>query len=236
MKNVGTAVLLIILILAAVDCTAQQTIDVLHLKNGSRIRGQLIEMIPNDHATIRTQDGSEHVYKFDEIASIQKELAGEPTPMFDGAGEFEWDRENMDIMDMPYSELGINIGTPGGLNLAYGHWFGGIGLRLSGMIYGPSLSGLQLNLGFKLSDTYRMSHVLALVGGVSHFELEEETYYSSYSLITHRTRVYDWTYLGGIWEMNWWGFFLQTGLAVGSGDFSNPQLMLQIGYMYRFLD
>lgn len=54
---------------------AQQRVDVLHLKNGSVIRGVVIEEIPNVSVKIRTSDGSEFVYAWDLIEKIVTEEA-----------------------------------------------------------------------------------------------------------------------------------------------------------------
>ena len=43
------------------------TIDVVYLKNGSIIKGMVIETIPNETIKIETADGSIFVYPFDEV-------------------------------------------------------------------------------------------------------------------------------------------------------------------------
>jgi len=48
--------------------------DVVYLKNGSIIRGMIIEQIPNKTLKIQTKDRSVFVYKYDEIEKITKEL------------------------------------------------------------------------------------------------------------------------------------------------------------------
>lgn len=50
-------------------------VDVVYLKNGSIIRGSIIEQIPNDQLKIQTKDGSIFVYKMGEISKITKERA-----------------------------------------------------------------------------------------------------------------------------------------------------------------
>ena len=49
--------------------------DVIYLKNGSIIRGLIIEQIPNVSLKIQTADGSVFVYKIDEIEKMTKELS-----------------------------------------------------------------------------------------------------------------------------------------------------------------
>ena len=47
-------------------------IDVVYLKNGSIIKGIVIEIIPNETIKIETADGSIFVYPFDEVERMEK--------------------------------------------------------------------------------------------------------------------------------------------------------------------
>jgi len=47
--------------------------DVVYLKNGSKIKGVLIEQIPNKSLKIQTKDGSIFNYNMDEVEKITKE-------------------------------------------------------------------------------------------------------------------------------------------------------------------
>ncbi len=49
--------------------------DVVYLKNGSVIRGTIIEQVPNVQIKIKTSDGSIFVYKIEEIEKMTKEEA-----------------------------------------------------------------------------------------------------------------------------------------------------------------
>ena len=129
-------------------------------------------------------------------------------------------QELADLREDSYQEIGINIGTPAALNLAFGHWFNSVGVRVSGMYFGQT-NGVQLNLGLKLSDNARRRHALFIIGGISNIDLNN--------------RVREWTFLGLVYNLNFRGFFLEPGLTFGEGDYSNPQVALQIGYMHRFL-
>lgn len=48
--------------------------DVVYLKNGSIIRGQVIEMKPNESIKIQTRDGSVFVYSMNEVLKMDKEM------------------------------------------------------------------------------------------------------------------------------------------------------------------
>ena len=64
-----------IVVLSALDSNVfADTIDVVHLKNGSIIKGIVIETIPNETIKIRTSDGSIFVYSFDDVEKITKEI------------------------------------------------------------------------------------------------------------------------------------------------------------------
>ena len=121
------------------------------------------------------------------------------------------------LLNASYPELGITLGTPSGLNLAGGGWNGRFGVRATGMFYGPSFYGFQTTLGFKLLDDPKTLHSVGLAFGTFRWEFD------------------DWTSVGAVYNTNFRGFFLETGLEVGRGDFSSPQFVLQIGYMRRFL-
>lgn len=47
--------------------------DVLYLKNGSIVKGMIVEQIPNVSYKIETGDGSVFIYKFEEVEKITKE-------------------------------------------------------------------------------------------------------------------------------------------------------------------
>lgn len=55
--------------------SAQTTQEVVYLKNGSIVRGVIIEQIPNESLKIQTADGSVFVYKMNEVQKIAKEQA-----------------------------------------------------------------------------------------------------------------------------------------------------------------
>ncbi len=65
------------MLLAALLCyigmQAQDVRDVVYLKNGSIIKGLVIEQIPTESLKIQTSDGSLFVYKMEEVLKITKE-------------------------------------------------------------------------------------------------------------------------------------------------------------------
>lgn len=64
---------LVALIGFAMPAAAQQYQEVVYLKNGSVIKGTVIEQIPGQSVKVQTQDGSVFVYKMSEVDKIVKE-------------------------------------------------------------------------------------------------------------------------------------------------------------------
>jgi hypothetical protein len=52
---------------------ARRQLDVVRLKNGSTIRGTIVEQVPNVSYKIQTLDGNEMFYQVAEVSSITKE-------------------------------------------------------------------------------------------------------------------------------------------------------------------
>lgn len=67
-------ILFVITLIAAINpLSAQELEEVVYLKNGSIVRGLIIETIPNESIKIRLAGGSEMIFKMDEIIKITKE-------------------------------------------------------------------------------------------------------------------------------------------------------------------
>src|SRR5690554_4991522 len=68
------AFLLTALLLSVVIYAQQNNlIDVVYLKNGSILRGIIIEQVPNESIKLQTADGNIYVYQTNEIEKITKE-------------------------------------------------------------------------------------------------------------------------------------------------------------------
>jgi hypothetical protein len=57
--------------------------DVVYLKNGSVVKGVIIENVINEKIRLETSDGSVFVFKYNEILKVQKEKSGELAEMKD---------------------------------------------------------------------------------------------------------------------------------------------------------
>ena len=207
-----TLILLIVLFfIANTVAYSDDTYDIVHLKDSTIIKGTIIETIPNKSITIKSFDGIIQTIDFDQIVKIKKENISD-----------------INLRDSSYLELGINLGTPAGVNLAAGFWFGSVGFRVSGMQL-SKMSGIQLNFSYKISDSPNFLHSIGFAGGTSEIETGEYDDYDEYDNL----EIKKWQYIGLVYNLNWGGFFLEGGLSIGEGDFTSPQAIFQIGYMYR---
>ena len=71
-------VIILAMIASSMSLLAQNLQEVVYLKNGSIIKGTIIEQVPNESLKIQTADGSIFVYKISEVEKITKE-ATKPT-------------------------------------------------------------------------------------------------------------------------------------------------------------
>lgn len=86
--------------------------DVVYLKNGSIIRGMIIEQVPNQSLKIRTNDGSLFVYQFDQIEKITKETPPDSKkPKTVKTGKAETNTNNS-IRISPYFSIGVTAAAP----------------------------------------------------------------------------------------------------------------------------
>ena len=71
--------LFLVILLTSISTFAQKDKqDVVYLKNGSVIRGEVVNLIPNETVKIKTADGSVFAYSMDEVKEITKEPAITP--------------------------------------------------------------------------------------------------------------------------------------------------------------
>ena len=80
----------IILVALTINALSQNNYrDVVHLKDGSIIKGIIIEQIPNKQIKIETSDGSVFVYEMNEIEKMSKEKISESSA--------SWGNNNQDF-------------------------------------------------------------------------------------------------------------------------------------------
>lgn len=108
-KTCKRVLFLMTLALMAVIAEAQTMREVVYLKDGSIVKGTIIEQIPNTSLKIQTADGSIFAYQMKDIEKITKEAYDKPEPptrhkiAFDGKGPKTGYRG--------FADLGYTIGT-----------------------------------------------------------------------------------------------------------------------------
>ena len=74
-------VILVVLLLTTMGAVMMAH-DVVYLKNGSIIKGKVIEVVPSESVQVQTQDGSLFVYSMDEIDRISNEENADNTESY----------------------------------------------------------------------------------------------------------------------------------------------------------
>lgn len=90
-------------ILMGANAGAQNTLDCVHLHNGTVIKGIIVEQIPGESIKIKTADGSLFVFKMSEVSDIKKEqiqnpFASQRTQMSAYAGALSWEYRNKRVV------------------------------------------------------------------------------------------------------------------------------------------
>ncbi|TAL68860.1 MAG: hypothetical protein EPN82_09340 [Bacteroidetes bacterium] len=157
-------------------------------------------------------------------------------------GELTINRKDIISMDLKndfektgYPMLGIAVLTPGGINLILGYHFTSVGLRFqAGYLPLPfgKMWGLQGNLLYNFQKSESFENNISISFGQLNIPIEKG--YSVWEGTVWENA--DWTYGAICYDLNTSGFFLEVGLSVGEGYFTNPQFLLQLGYVYRFID
>jgi hypothetical protein len=143
---------------------AQQYIDVLYLKNGSIIKGIILEQVPNQTLKIQTADKSLFVYKMDEVEKILKEeTSTQATSTYsDGSG----------LSQSSYSislKCGLLLNGPGKISIGNGETKAKVSPLVKADIDGilvPKLSmGISGIFGLLNVERYNKSSSYFSIGG-----------------------------------------------------------------------
>ena len=150
--------ILVVCLTAFVSVTSQvgahQMEDVVHLKNGSIVRGTIIEQILGESLKIQTQGGSVFVYTMDEIVKISREpvrwmggaATGVEIGMLFGLSHLSSDDDGVTLIGVPTAGLS----GFGSIPSLYISWFPGKKLSI-----GPEFSfGQTASGGFSLTGLY----------------------------------------------------------------------------------
>lgn len=129
-------------------------IDVLYLKNGSVVKGVIVEQIPGQSVKIKTQDGSEFVYEIQDVSKFTREES--PTSMNsnrNGMGCFggnKWFNADYKAKEKGfYTEVGMGANSSAyAFRITQGYKFGRLGYL--GLAIG--LENVALNTGERLPE------------------------------------------------------------------------------------
>lgn len=112
--------------------------DVVYLKNGSVVRGIIVEQIPNETLKIRAQGGSEFVFKMSDVLKITKELpvVKPPGPGRVPSSTYIKQKDPAIALILSFLLVGAGQYYVEEYNRAYTHWLaavGGIAFMIKGL-------------------------------------------------------------------------------------------------------
>lgn len=171
MKNIASKILVIIL---AVFCSASvfaqslsDYIDVVYLKNGSMIKGIIVEQVPGKSLKIETSDGSQFVYMISEVEKFTRELkpvaastgSTSTMPMMKRVPKAFYSKQKGYFSGM---ELLI-AGSPG-LRVIHGYKFGRLGYL--GVAVGIEANNTYSNRDYNNIQPLYSSYVPSFIGNM----------------------------------------------------------------------
>ncbi len=157
---------LIFFIIISSSVSFAQSSDLLYLKNGSIIKGTIVELLPEKTVKIRTADGSVHAYMMSEVEKIvkdEKQVSGKeyPSPqgqkplgqVLDGNGICMFAGVSVPVGDFGSTSassggaanLGFCVGIEGSMELTPGFaWLTSVDLSINSMDLDGLLGGTGL--------------------------------------------------------------------------------------------
>ena len=219
MKNYIRLFILAAVILLSVTALVAQTKDIVYLKNGSVIKGMILEMIPEKTIKIQTADGNIFVYNMSEVEKVGKEAAAAPAPTTEtkppaerpgneGQRSYESQR-GMQGQNSTNEGAGAKFSIYGGISLPMGDfakkWGEGDDKGL-----GAAKTGWSAGMQFVSSGAVG----IILDGNYSQNKLDLPTSY------TTMAGKYEWTGWSSILALA--GLKLGTDNATGSNFFISP--------------
>jgi hypothetical protein len=188
----------VIFIFPAIIFAQNNLEDVIYLKNGSVIKGIIIEQVPNVSIKIQTVDKNIFAFKMEEIERMTKEPVTNDRYSFSNSGEkFFMNKKNK------YFSVGVG----------YGNSYGGLGLRLQ-QRFGNKLGfGWHAGVGYFPGQVLDMEPSVWFCGGAKFF-----WYKAWYINITYGTVA---RYKQ---EQYYWGYYY--GYQSEEGNLYGPSFML----------
>lgn len=136
----------------------------------------------------------------------------------------------VDAVENGDTQAGISLGSPGAFNLVIKKELSGHPLQLA-IGYVGSAYGIETGYSFYHDRDSFMRSWQAIAGT---FRAEDRSRVLDMDAGGYRWRYDDdsWSYVGVSGTFQYGGFFLEPGLSVGTGDYSNPQLTIQVGWVW----
>ncbi len=197
----------IVLFLMSLSVSAQNyKRDIVYLKNGSIIKGDIVEQVPNKTLTIKTIDGSSFVYSFEEILKITKEKQASYNTKKDK-------RNNKHHKKFSYLSFNVGIDNSVKVNLVEANFAGQMGF--GGMVK------LGMNVG--VLDSNFDNSLIHLAGGPS-FSYSAGNTVGTVCAMTG-IGIYDYTDAYGVDK----GHIVLYGIAYTHRFFTNKNINLLVG-------
>lgn len=109
------------IILPGAAFSQNETQDVVYLKNGSIIKGTIVEQIPNESIKIETSDGSVFVYDFADVKKIAREVSQKPSL----PGKTSNKKSNFGFKAGLITGGMVSVGKQGDIDVGTSYSFGG---------------------------------------------------------------------------------------------------------------
>lgn len=137
---------------------------------------------------------------------------------------------SLQAADSVDAQIGLSLGTPGAVNLVIKNEVFGQPMQLA-VGYVGTAYGAEAGYSFYYNSESAMRSWQITVGT---FRAKEEKRVVVRDASGTRWWYEDetWSYLGVSGTFQYGGFFLEPGISAGTGDFSNPQLTLQAGWLW----
>lgn len=127
-----------------------------------------------------------------------------------------------------YFSIGATLGFPAAINFEFMYNFHTqIGVRLSGMHLNRSIEGIEFDFVYSLPSSGNFS--AGFYCGIGYSKLPYSYNEENYS---KNIRIWRYGNIGG--ELNYNDFFAKLGVSMGTGDYPNPHLLGNLGFIHRF--
>jgi len=200
-------------------------------KSGMELSGTLTR-ISDDDFDLRTEDGIQMTIRFDGVEKFKiddpefKSIIDRKIVSRKNKSIIRQKNQNTSISNIPseylpsnkseYQKLGLNFGTPAGINIIYGITSPKLGFHLSGGYWEENVYGFQIGPSLNLGMNENSELNLVVTYGILKIKSVE---FNSFNVLL---------------DANIYGLHFEFGFGLGDGNVRSPQLLFQIGYAFRW--